>query len=443
MIGKRVPFPSLLANRLGNWIDSGHAGPEWLLQQRRLALESLLQKGLPTRKTEDWKYTDTSVLTSQEWNFPPPPESTAPQPSTKALKPFYHASDLNLVFVNGIYCASLSNISGESTIEITSLRSPLVSDLLESVLAQPAESIEQPFNLINQTGWTDGVVLTVAAEKRPPSRIHILFLHHGDSANVLIAPRLIVRLQSGSDATIAITHASNSSQACLNIPDIQFEIADHARLICFHTQSLNASSFHLGAFRFNLGRDSVLESLEAAFGASLARQNLIVALNAQGGDATLNGMYTLDQQRLSDFHTIIEHRHPHSRSRQVYKGILDDSSTAVFNGAVRVAPHACGTDGYQLNQSLLRSPNAKVFSKPELRIDNDDVRCTHGATIGQIDEKQLFYLQSRGIECQNARDMLSRAFVEDLLFDIDNQLQRDQLDHHLDHFFNKKRESNA
>ncbi len=430
---KAIPGP--LANRLGNWIDSGHAGPEWLLDQRRGALEALLRNGLPTRKTEDWKYTDTSVITDREWSYPPL-EADCVDLGHKLAPDLLHADDLNIVLVNGIYSPALSTIDHEDTIEVVSLRSPLAEPLLETALAVPDAPIEQPFSTLNRTGWRDGLALTIAPGKHPPVRIHVLLLHAGDTENALITPRLVIRAGTAADATVAITHASCSREICLNVPCIDVDIADGARLRLYQTQSLNHASFHVGSLRVTLGRDSALQSLEAAFGAALARQNLAVTFNAPGSEAMLSGIYTLNGERWCDFHTAIVHRLPDCRSRQVYKGILDDRATAVFNGAVQVARHASGTDGYQLNRTLLRSPQARVFTKPELRIDNDDVRCTHGATIGQLDPRQLFYLQSRGIDPQQACDILARGFIEDLLFGVDSPHQRETLDRCLDGFFN-------
>lgn len=429
-------IPAILANRLGNWIDSGHAGPEWLLGQRRAALELLLRNGLPTRKTEDWKYTDTSAITDREWNYPPLDEDCMVTGHRHHPLEMLHADELNIVLVNGLFCPALSNIDNEETIELLPLRSPLAESLLEAALAQPDAPMELPFSTLNRAGWRDGVALTIAPGKHPPARVQVLLLHDGDTPNALITPRLVIRAGAGSDATVAITHASSSRETCLNVPCIDVDIADGARLQLYQTHSLNKASYHAGTLRIALGRDSSLKSFEAAFGAALARQNLTVTFDAPGGEATLSGIYTLDGDRLCDFHTAIVHRQPNCRSRQVYKGILDERSTAVFNGAVQVAPGASGTDGYQLNRTLLRSPQARVFTKPELRIDNDDVRCTHGASVGQLDPRQLFYLQSRGIGPQQARDILARGFVEDLLFAIDSPRQREELDRCLNRHFN-------
>lgn len=430
------PIPEQLVNRLGNWIDSGHAGPEWLLEQRRLALEMLLRNGLPTRRTEDWKYTDTGIITDREWNFPSLSENCI-SGDTRHLAGILHADELNIVLVNGFYCPALSNVANADTLDVLPLRSPLATSILETSLAQPDLPIEMPFSTINRAGWLDGLALTLAAGKRAPARIHIMLLHDGDAPNTLITPRLVIRAGAGAEAIIAITHTSRTRHACLSIPCIDVALADRAHLSLYQIQAMNNASFHIGNLRAVLGRDSVLNSLEGAFGAALSRQNVTVNLDAAGGEAILNGIYTIDGDRHGDFHTAIHHNQPHCRSRQVYKGILDDQATAVFNGAVQVAPHACGTDGYQLNRTLLRSPRARVFTKPELRIDNDDVRCSHGATVGQLDPRQLFYLQSRGIGPEQARNMLARGFVGDLLFAVSASRQREALDLYLDRYFNR------
>jgi len=161
------PIPAILANRLGNWIDSGHAGPEWLLGQRRAALDELLRSGLPTRKTEDWKYTDTSAITDREWNYPPLDEvcMVTGQRHTPEL---LHADELNIVLVNGLFCPALSNTDSEETIEVLPLRSPLAEPLLEAALARPDAAIELPFSTLNRAGWRDGVALTIVPGKHPP-----------------------------------------------------------------------------------------------------------------------------------------------------------------------------------------------------------------------------------------------------------------------------------
>jgi Fe-S cluster assembly protein SufD len=427
------PIPPLLVNRLGNWVESGHAGPLWLTDRRRAALDAFVQNGLPTRKTETWKYNDINPVVQPEWNFPP--LDAHRHASGNALAPLLHADDLNIVFINGIYSPDLSNAQGEEAIAVTSLRSPLLGSVLEALLDRPDAAIEAPFAALNRAAWRDGIALSVNADAVVRRRIHLLMLHEGDTANALITPRLYLRAGMRSESFIAITYASSSGQRCLNVPCIDIDLDDAARLTLCQTQVLNRASFHIGATRIHLGRDSVLHSLDAAFGAAFSRHNLTVAIDGSGSEAVLNGIYTMRGTQQTDVHSIIEHRLPNSRSRQVYKGILDGQATAVFNGAVRVSPGACGTDGYQLNRTLLRSPDARIFTKPELEIANDDVRCTHGATVGQLDPQQVFYLQSRGIAADDARNLLARGFVEDILFALTSRRQREMLDRELDLFF--------
>jgi len=427
------PVPPALADCLGAWIESNQAGPAWLAARRRAAWDAFLETGIPTRKTEAWKYTDVSPAILPAWTFTAP--DVRGHSITRALAPLLHAADLNVVFLDGMYCPDLSNPQSDDAIAVTSLRSPLFGSSLAALLERPDGPIEAPFAAFNRAVWRDGVALSVNAGAVVRRRIHLLMLHAGASGNTLITPRLYIQAGTQSESQIAITYASLSSPCCLNVPCVDVDVADGARLTLCQTQSLNRDSFHIGSTRIHLGRDSVLHTLDAAFGGALSRQNLTVSLDGSGIDAVLNGLYTLRGAQHADFHTIIEHRHPSSRSRQVYKGILDGRATAVFNGAVRVSRGASGTDGYQLNRTLLRSPDAKVFTKPELEIANDDVRCTHGATVGQLDPRQLFYLQSRGISADDARNLLARGFVEDILFSLSFPRQREDLDRELDCFF--------
>jgi len=226
-----------------------------------------------------------------------------------------------------------------------------------------------------------------------------------------------------------------SDAACLHLPRVMVSADSESNLAISQAQLLNTQSWQLATSRVELQRDAHVAHLEAGLGAALARHDLTAVLLESGARVELNGLYALDGKRHADFHTLIEHRQPNCSSRQVYKGILAGKAAGVFNGAVRVFPGASGTDGYQLNKALLMSREAQMFSKPELLIDNDDVKCSHGATIGQINPQELFYLQSRGIPEAQARHMLARGFVEDIMFQQGDDRLRADLDGALDRYF--------
>ncbi len=431
------PVPGALSIRLQDWLASDHAGPAWLKDQRQAALADFVLAGLPTRKSEHWKYNDITPLMQPAWIIPPRPSPHMMPAATAAITPLLHADDLNIVMLNGIYHPDLSTTPDDEQVEITSLRSPLNTALLENLMSRPDPAIEMPFCLLNRAVWHDGIALSIKPATIRRRRIHLLLLHDDQVPEALLTPRVHVHAGAGSELLLSVSTASLSARRCLNIACMDIDVDEGAHLTLCQTQTLNPDSFHLGSVHVRLGRDSVLRSLDSAFGSAFSRQNMTVALAGDGADAVLNGIYAMRGTQQADFHTAIEHHRPHGRSRQVCKGILDDRSSAVFNGAVRVLPGAVATDGYQINRTLLRSPMAKVFTKPELEIANDDVRCSHGATIGQLDPQQIFYLQSRGIPAGAARDILARGFVEDLLFPLSCAHQRQELDRELDRFFNE------
>lgn len=399
--------------------------PDWLATRRSWAVDHLRQNGLPTRFVEEWKYTDISPLSERTLVLP---AETDPRGAPPVGLPFWHEDDLNVVFVDGRFAPEWSNAGQSDEIQLVRL-DELATD------PEPAPSDVLTSALLNSAFRCDGVLVRIPARRRLERRIHFLLLHASETPDAILAPWLAVAAEEAAEARIAITALSISESPCLHVPRVLLTAAAGAQLVVSQSQVLNDRSWQLGTTRIEQRRDSRVTHLEAAFGAALARHDLAAVLLESGAEVELNGLYVQRKRRHVDFHTWIEHRQPDCRSRQVYKGIVDDRAVAVFNGTVRVHPGASGTDGYQLSRALLMSREAQVFSKPELLIDNDDVKCSHGATIGQISAQELFYLQSRGIPEAQARHMLSRAFVEDVLFRQPDARQRADLDILLDRYF--------
>jgi Fe-S cluster assembly protein SufD len=399
--------------------------PAWLSARRSWAVDRLRQDGLPTRNVEEWKYTNISPLADRTLVLPP----VAPAPGAlPAGLPFWHEEDLNFVFVDGRYAPEWSSIGGSTEVEWTRL-ADLGAD------PEPDSPATLTSVLMNAAFRGDGVRVRIPARRRVARRIHFVLLHAGAAPDVLIAPWLAVAAEEGAEARVAVTALSLSEAPCVHVPRVLVAAGAGAQLSISQTQVLNTASWQLGTTRIEQQRDSRVIHLDAALGGALARHDLAAVLLESNAEVELNGLYALRDRRHTDFHTLIEHRQPNCRSRQVYKGILDGKAAAVFNGAVRVHPGASGTDGYQLNRALLMSRDAQMYSKPELLIDNDDVKCSHGASIGQLSEQELFYLQSRGIPEPQARRMLARAFVEDILFRQADERQRGDLDALLDRYF--------
>ncbi len=404
---------------------NGVPEPAWLATRRREAFERLAHDGFPTRHVENWKYTDISGLADRELVLS---ADTIPEALPVAGLPFHHDDDIRIVFVNGRYAQALSTGTLPNGLQQVRLH-----DLEADPDPDPADTL--PSALLNAAFRRDGMLLRIDAKLRIEPRINILLVQAGDTADTLIAPWLAIEAGAMAEARIAITSVSCTAAPCVNVPRVIVTADAGAQLAVSQSQALNTASWQLGTTRIEQRRDSRVTHLDAALGGSLQRHDLACVLLESGAESELDGFYALRGKQHTDFHTLIEHRQPDSRSRQIYKGILDERAVAVFNGIVKVFPKASGTDGYQLNRALLLSRDAQVYTKPELQIDNDDVRCSHGATIGQLDPQELFYLQSRGIPEALARQMLARAFVEDVLFRQPDARQRADLDTLLDDYF--------
>lgn len=395
--------------------------PAWLASRREQAFAQLGRDGFPTRFVEEWKYTDITALAARPLVLPAP----AGAGDLAAAVPFQHADDLNVVFVDGRYAPEQSSAAQAGEFELVRMDA-LGSD----PETPPPDALVSA--LLNAAFRTDGVQVRIPAGRKIERRIHFILIHASATPDVLLAPWISVAAGAAAEARLAVTSVSSSAATCLHVPRVLVQAEAGAQLAISQAQVLNDRSWQLGTTRIEQRRDSRVIHLDAALGAALGRHDLTAMLLESNSEVELNGLYALQAQRHTDFHTLIEHRQPNCRSRQVYKGVLDGKAAAVFNGAVRVHPGASGTDGYQLNKALLLSREAQVFSKPELLIDNDDVKCSHGATIGQLEPQELFYLQSRGIPEPRARQMLARAFVEDVLFRQADARQRADLDALLD-----------
>ncbi|HXK78593.1 MAG TPA: Fe-S cluster assembly protein SufD [Kiritimatiellia bacterium] len=418
-VGLGEGYAALFNAQRGGVLD-----PPWLAGRRDDAFARLQQSGLPTRHVEEWKYTDISFLAGQT-PAAPVGDAVAVDP---ARLPMWHEDDLNIVLVDGRLQQELSPALESGLLEWARL-----GDLGKNPETTPVAA--HPAALLHAAFVHDGVLVRIPANAQLARRVHILLLHASLTPHALLAPWVAIFAGANSQARVVITAYSLSDAACLHLPRVMVSADSESNLAISQAQLLNTQSWQLATSRVELQRDAHVAHLEAGLGAALARHDLTAVLLESGARVELNGLYALDGKRHADFHTLIEHRQPNCSSRQVYKGILAGKAAGVFNGAVRVFPGASGTDGYQLNKALLMSREAQMFSKPELLIDNDDVKCSHGATIGQINPQELFYLQSRGIPEAQARHMLARGFVEDIMFQQGDDRLRADLDGALDRYF--------
>jgi Fe-S cluster assembly protein SufD len=406
--------------------------PKWLLDRRDAAFARLRETGLPTRHVEAWKYTDITALADRKFAFARPSRLTR-----QLLQeiPTVHEDESLLVFVDGLYSSTLSSPVLEPGVTATPLLDAAHDSALCGALSRDGANNENAFVHLNEALWRDGVVLRIAGKRRLEHRIQLLFLHTGWAPNTMISPRCAVALGVLSETRLTITHASIGTGSAFSNAVVDIDVGEGAQLELCQTQTLSPASYHFATTRITQQRDSRLHSLDFGIGAGVSRHDIRVSLAGTGSEVVLDGISAVRGRQIMDAHTVIEHLQPHCTSRQLYKGVLDDHATTVFNGIVRVHPGAAGTDGQQMNRSLLLSREAKANTKPQLEISNDDVRCTHGATIGQLSEQELFYLESRGIAPAAARDMLARGFLEEVLYRLDDRRRHADLHVLLDRYF--------
>lgn len=392
---------------------AGHGVP-WVMQARQLAFERFLARGFPGRRDEEWKYTDVSVLGRRASlapdHIPPDP------PSEAALYAWLLAQEnaYLMVFVNGHYAPELS-AAGKLP---PGIRLESLADMLDDSLDLPEPFFAQQhertaFSMLNTAYTTDGMVLHLAPGTVLPAPVYLLFVASGHG--VAIYPRNIVIAGEGARATV-IEHYLGMVDAH-NFTDAVTQISLGANAVVEHCKLLleGDASYHIAGIHAEQAAGSGFTSNSFALGGRLSRNDITVSLKEAGAQCTLNGLYLLDGKQHADHHTRIDHFAPSCTSREYYRGVLDGESHGVFNGKVVVHPGAIKTDAHQSNRNLLLSPKAEIDTKPQLEILADDVKCTHGATVGQLDDESLFYLRSRGIDAVLARSMLIYGFANDIV----------------------------
>jgi Fe-S cluster assembly protein SufD len=395
-------------------LDGGSAGPAWLPRLRSAAIERFRALGFPTMKNEGWHFTNVAPIAEREFA----PMASAGSIAPEALRDVALPGEIRLVFVNGRLHEELSDARAlPNGVRLLSLARAVaeVPELVQAHLAQVATFQEQTFVALNTAFMHDGVVLHLSAGTVLERPVHILHIVDARGAGGVAYPRTLAVLGANADATLVESYASLADAEYFTNAVTEIVLGDGARLRHYRLERESERGFHVGMAAVRQGRDSTYRSLSFAVGGALARVNIQTALAGTGASAFLDGLYLLDGTQHVDHQTRIEHIAPHCTSHEVYKGILTGRSHGVFNGQVYVYPEAQKTDGKQENNNLLLSDHARIDTKPQLEIFADDVKCTHGATIGRLDDVALFYLKSRGIPAPRARTLLTYAFAASVL----------------------------
>lgn len=400
----------------------------WLELVRNSAMERFEQLGFPVVHDEEWKYTNLASLAKQ--SFVP-----ATRPETLSIDTarfvYPETSTAHLVVVNGFLSEELSVKAGlESVVAIdllSAVEDARYNKIARSYLARNAGYHDKGLAALNTAFVQSGLFLLIPKNVKVETPIQITFLTDGEPGTASF-PRLLVVAEEHSSATIIESFVSTRELRYFTNAIAEIVVKDGARLEHYRMQRESREAFHVSLTSAELGRGSSYDTTSINMGARLARHDISVVMDHEGAECWVDGLYLVGANQHTDTHSVIDHKQPHCSSHQLYKGILDDNGRAVFNGKVFVREGAQKTDAMQTNKNLLLSPQARVDTKPQLEIYADDVKCAHGAAVGQIDLEELFYLQARGINPELGRSLLTYGFAEEVIAKIKLDSIRAQLD---------------
>lgn len=408
--------------------ERGAREPAWLRDIRRAAMDRFGELGFPTTHDEEWRFTNVAGIARTA--FAPAKTFAAvagPEGLFLSVGGAWVANCNVLVFVNGRYTAELSHLDlSQQNARIGSLEGALAGEgissdsALKRHLARHATYDDHAFVALNTALFEDGALIEIAPNTLVEKPVALFFLTIPGSEPAMTHPRNLIVAGAGSQASfielhLGVTPKSDPAShyftnAVTEVVAGESAIVDYTRI-----QQETEHGYHVGIVQTEQGRSSSVTTHSIALGGRLDREEVRAVLNGEGAEALLHGLYVIGGHQHVDNHTLIDHAKPHCASREVYKGVLDGHAGGVFNGKIAVRKDAQKTDSKQSNKNLLLSENATINTKPQLEIFADDVKCTHGATIGQIDAEAVFYLRSRGIGLEEARNLLIQAFANDIL----------------------------
>jgi Fe-S cluster assembly protein SufD len=406
------------------WAGNGASeAPDWLKEVRSGAIARFESLGFPNMKQEAWRFTSVAPIAERSFELAKPP---ARIPTLEDIRPFLlFEAGYRLVFVDGFFQPSLSTPFFD---DVQSLAHVLThrQDLVRQHLGKYVATQDRPFSALNTAFVSDGAFVHVPAKTTIAEPIQLLFLATG--RQVVAHPRNLIVIEREARASIIETYASLEQGVYWTNAVTEISAADGARVDFHRVQRESPRAFHVAATQTHQGRDSTVNLHTVAFGGALARHDIGAVMGGPGGRLILNGLYLLADAQHADHHTTIDHAADHCESHEYFNGVLDDKSRGVFTGRIIVRPGAQKTDSKQTNNNLLLSADAHADSQPQLEIYADDVKCTHGSTVGPLDPRALFYLRSRGVGEHEARRLLTYGFAAEILGRIQEAPLRAQLD---------------
>ncbi|MFT7227478.1 MAG: Fe-S cluster assembly protein SufD [Methylophilaceae bacterium] len=416
-----VPTPATA----GRYLESMLAGqPQrdaspltWLKALREEAVEHLGVLTLPTTRDEEWRFTDISLLSKISFTS----ALSASCLEVVDVAHFYiEEATTRLVFVDGIYAPQLSSTSKQSGMVVSNLSQAAATHAtaIERHLGRHVPFAKDAFSAQNTAFLHDAAVVIIQRDVSVAAPVHLLFI--ATQKEVVSTPRCLVLAETGSAVTViedyvVLSQADSQEEVHFTNAVTEIVLEDNAHVNHIRVQREGSKAFHIANCAVSLGRASNYQSVSVALGSRISRYNLHVLQTAKGGHCTLDGLTLISGRQLADTHTCIDHAKPHGISHQLHKCIVGGSAHAVFNGKVMVREGAQRADAKQSNRNLLLTDKAHIDTKPQLEIFASDVKCTHGATIGQLDSEEVFYLQSRGLTESAARNLLTYAFGAEII----------------------------
>jgi Fe-S cluster assembly protein SufD len=389
-------------------------GPRWLDDLRARGAARFAALGVPTVRDEEWRFTNVSPLHGIDFA----PAGTISGAAERLNGFAYTDAPIRLVIVNGRYDATLSRTKAlPAGVHAGSLAAALKdhADVVQRYFGQLADFTSRSFAALNTAFVQDGAFVHIPEGVAIDTPIHVIFVTGADGAAVMSHPRTLIVTGANAQAKVVESYIGTSGEVYFTNAVSEAFVGENAGLDHYKIQQESLDAFHIGSLHAHTSRSARFSSHSFALGGRIVRNDALAILDGEGGDCTLNGLYLADRDRLIDNHTTIDHAKAHCGSHEVYKGILGGTSRAVFNGKIIVRQDAQKTDAKQTNRALLLTDGATINTKPQLEIFADDVKCTHGAAIGQLDEDAIFYLRARGLTFAEARDMLIHAFAGQIL----------------------------
>jgi len=400
----------------------------WLELVRSSAMDKFEQLGFPSVREEDWKYTNLATLAKE--SFLPATSGDHLDSGDLSRFAFPETTGAHLVVVNGFLRDELSETSTLGDVVATDLFGAVAdaryNKVVRKYLALNAGYHNNGLMALNTAFLRSGVFVYIPKNVKLETPLQITFI--GGTANSVSFPRVLVIAEENSSATLIENFVSGGEERYFTNAIAEIVLKDGAHLEHYRLQRENKKAFHISTTTAELGRASRYDTTSINLGAQLSRHDVSVVMDHEGAETSVDGLYMVDSDQHTDTHSVIDHKQPHCTSHQLYKGILDGNARAVFNGKIFVREGAQKTDAMQTNKNLLLSEKARVDTKPQLEIYADDVKCAHGAAVGQIEPEELFYLETRGIGPELGRSLLTYGFAEEVIAKIELESIRAELD---------------